>query len=95
MTAVTPPELAQAPSVSAIEQRVIALEAARRYAGKSRADNTWRGYRGAWQRFETWCQGAALVALPATPPTVAMFEVRLTFLINQTLQKVKVLICIE
>ena len=33
----------------------------------------WRGYRSAWERFDTWCQEAHLNALPATPQTVAMF----------------------
>ena len=49
------------------------MEAAKRYASKSRSENTWRGYRSAWECFDTWCQEAHLNALPATPQTVAMF----------------------
>lgn len=50
-----------------------ALEAARRYAKKSRADNTWRTYESAWRIFDDWCQTVALGSLPAAPDTVAMF----------------------
>lgn len=54
-------------------RREAAWEAARRYAGRSRAESTWRGYRSAWERFETWCGSIGATALPATPDTVAMF----------------------
>ena len=70
---VTPLEIAQKPADNALQVRKAALDAARRYAGKARADNTWRGYTSAWVRFETWCQAADLAPLPATPQTVAMF----------------------
>ena len=44
-----------------------------RYAGQSRAANTWRGYKSAWVRSEDWCLQADLVALPATSETLALF----------------------
>ncbi len=50
-----------------------ALDAARRYSRKSRADSTWRAYRSDWRQFEAWCQTVALPSLPADPDTVAMF----------------------
>lgn len=50
-----------------------ALQAARRYSRKSRADSTWRAYRNDWRQFEAWCQTVALPSLPADPDTVAMF----------------------
>ncbi len=70
---VTPLEIAQTPEDQALQVREESMEAAKRYAGKSRSENTWRGYRSAWERFDTWCQKAHLTALPATPQTVAMF----------------------
>ncbi len=70
---VTPLEIAQTPEDRALQVRNDALEAAKRYAGKSRSENTWRGYRSAWERFDIWCLEAHLTALPATPQTVAMF----------------------
>lgn len=65
---VTPPR-------SAIAQLELdqALDAARRYSRKSRADSTWRAYRSDWHQFEAWCQTVALPSLPADPDTVAMF----------------------
>lgn len=50
-----------------------ALQAAKRYSKKSRADSTWRAYRNDWRQFEAWCQTLALPCLPANPDTVAMF----------------------
>jgi len=37
----------------------------------SRSESTKRAYRSDWVGFETWCNGRGLVALPATPGTVA------------------------
>lgn len=73
MADVTPPEIVQTPETRALQLRETALESAKRYAGKSRAESTWRTYRSAWMRFEAWCQAAALSPLPASPQTVAMF----------------------
>lgn len=50
-----------------------ALQAAKRYSRKSRADSTWRAYQSDWRQFEAWCQTVALPVLPAEPDTVAMF----------------------
>lgn len=50
-----------------------ALQAAKHYSKRSRADSTWRAYRSDWRRFEVWCQSVALQSLPAEPDTVAMF----------------------
>jgi len=50
-----------------------ALNAARRYAKKSRAENTWRTYESAWRQFDEWCLSVVLPSLPAGPETVAMF----------------------
>jgi len=50
-----------------------ALNAARRYAQKSRSENTWRGYQNDWQQFEAWCLKLNLQVLPAKPETVALF----------------------
>lgn len=50
-----------------------AFSAAKRYASKSRSDNTWRAYRSDWRRFEAWTERAGLPCLPAETDTVAMF----------------------
>lgn len=50
-----------------------AMEAARRYAKKSRSESTWRTYESAWRLFDEWCSSVALPSLPAEPETVAMF----------------------
>ena len=72
-TPVTPLEITQTSDKQALELREAAIESAKRYAEKSRSENTWRGYRSAWARFEAWCLKAQLNALPANPQTVAMF----------------------
>lgn len=54
-------------------ERERAFNEARRYAKKSRSDQTWRAYRSDWALFETWCVIVALPPLPAKPETVAMF----------------------
>ncbi len=50
-----------------------ASNAARRYAQKSRSENTWRAYQNDWRQFEVWCLKLNLRVLPAEPETVAMF----------------------
>gem|GEM_PF-4494934 len=50
-------------------QRDAAMEAAKRYAGKARSENTWRGYRAAWppaKLLAHGCQGGALSGLGDT-----------------------------
>lgn len=44
-----------------------------RYMERASADATLRAYRSDWRIFHTWCAAKALVALPATPSTVAAF----------------------
>lgn len=63
------------PSRTALAQLELhnALQAAKRYSKKSRADSTWRAYRSDWRLFEAWCQSVRLASLPADPDTVAMF----------------------
>lgn len=50
-----------------------ALDQARLYATKSRADSTWRAYKSDWRIFEAWCDSVALPPLPAEAETLAMF----------------------
>jgi integrase len=50
-----------------------ALEAAARYARGSRAAATWRAYEADWRAFQEWCEAVGVMALPATPHTVALF----------------------
>ena len=49
------------------------MDAARRYAHRSRSDSTWRTYVAAWGQFEAYCQLLELPALPADAQTVALF----------------------
>lgn len=44
-----------------------------RYMERASSDATLKAYRSDWRIFEAWCATKALVALPATPPTVAAF----------------------
>jgi integrase len=41
------------------------------YLASSRARNTVRGYRSAFQQFARWCDVAGLQSMPATPETIA------------------------
>lgn len=50
-----------------------ALEAAKKYANKSRSEATWRAYRHDWRQFENWCALVERASLPADPETVALF----------------------
>lgn len=50
-----------------------ALESARRYANKSRADSTWRAYESDIARFQQWCKSVDRSSLPADTETVAAF----------------------
>jgi integrase len=49
------------------------FEAARDYARAGRAKRTQEAYRRAWAGFEAWCHGKGLLALPASPETVAIW----------------------
>ncbi len=46
---------------------------ARGYAADARANSTRRAYLADFRAFEAWCAGHALVSLPATPATVAVY----------------------
>lgn len=65
-TAIVP---APAASLALVE----AVEAARAYASKSKADATRRAYRSDWQAFAAWCDANGVPALPASPATVATY----------------------
>ena len=45
----------------------------REYIRASKAENTLRGYQSDWRDFCGWCERQPLVALPATPETVAAY----------------------
>ncbi|MEJ7765462.1 MAG: site-specific integrase [Acidimicrobiales bacterium] len=47
------------------------------YLRAARAPNTLAAYRSDWGEFEAWCQHRQLVALPATPETLARYLVEL------------------
>jgi integrase len=49
------------------------VEAARRFAAASRAENTKRTYACQWGRFVAWCAARRLASLPADPGTVIMY----------------------
>ncbi len=42
----------------------------RKFALKSRAENTIVNYRSSWQAFESWCKDSGAVSLPASPDMV-------------------------
>ena len=48
-------------------------EAARKYARKSKADNTIRMYRSAWAEFQRFAEARGVPSLPASPATVIDF----------------------
>ncbi len=45
----------------------------RAYARHAWSANTRRAYAAAWRRFETWCDGQGVAALPAVPSDVAAY----------------------
>lgn len=49
------------------------LEKARDFVAQSQAANTTRAYAADWEHFTAWCTEHGLVALPATPATVALY----------------------
>jgi site-specific recombinase XerD len=50
-----------------------AVAAAAGYAKASRSAATWRAYESDWKAFQAWCRAVDLIAMPATPHTVALF----------------------
>lgn len=49
------------------------LDRTRAYAALSHAQNTRKGYRSDWARFEAWCASRGVCAMPAAPTTVALY----------------------
>jgi integrase len=49
------------------------VQDARDFASASRAPNTLRAYRAAWDGFEAWCARRGLEPMPASPGTVALY----------------------
>ena len=49
------------------------VEQAREYARRSKSAATRRGYAADWKSFTRWCDEKGLLALPATPETVALY----------------------
>ncbi len=41
------------------------------YQSHTKASETWRGYKGDWERFRAWATANGVSALPATPETVS------------------------
>lgn len=50
-----------------------AVEAAKRFVGASKAENTMRAYRADFDAWAAWCAGRALPSLPASPELVATY----------------------
>ncbi|MBZ0116142.1 MAG: hypothetical protein K8H88_04090, partial [Sandaracinaceae bacterium] len=50
-----------------------AFEHAQAFADAARSERTRDAYRYQWARFEVWCEAHALVPLPASPATVALY----------------------
>jgi integrase len=62
-------------------------EAARAYARRSKAENTKRAYRAAWEDFTAWCENKGLEPLPAEPRSVGWYlTARAQHLKTSTLQ---------
>lgn len=62
-----------APASAALAELEAMAEEAFCYARASKAPATLRAYRSDWAHFEAWCAARGLVALPASPETVAMY----------------------
>lgn len=58
---------------AALEQLEQLAEEAFEFAQASKAAATVRAYRSDWRDFTAWCDCRALVALPASPETVALY----------------------
>jgi site-specific recombinase XerD len=50
-----------------------ALDQAREFAQRSKAESTLRGYRSDWRDFCAWCEGQRVAPLPASPELVAAY----------------------
>ena len=67
------PAVAPAHAGSAVELRADDQERINRALRDARAPNTWRAYRGAWQRSAAWAVDRGHRHLPADPAAVAAF----------------------
>ena len=67
------PAVAPAHAGSAVELRADDQERINRALRDARAPNTWRAYRGAWQRWAAWAVDRGHRHLPADPAAVAAF----------------------
>lgn len=64
------------PEVKAAETSAFLQQAQSRiatYAANSKSANTWKAYKADLRDFRAWCESLNLVALPATPETVAAY----------------------
>ncbi|RMD96339.1 MAG: integrase [Bacteroidetes bacterium] len=61
------------PSGSLQERLQADAEAARKFAARSRAENTLRAYRADWVDFARWCEARRLPSLPAPPEVVTLY----------------------
>lgn len=59
--------------IASIEKFAPAAEQAREFARRARSRATLRAYKTDWADFQTWCADHDLLALPATPETVAAY----------------------
>lgn len=60
-------------SSSALAALAPLVEAARAYVAAAQSDATRKAYRASWVAFTTWASSNGLVAMPATPETVALY----------------------
>jgi integrase len=56
--------------IANLQQRA---EQARGYAAQARAERTRRTYAACWRDFAAWCSAHALIAMPCTPATLALY----------------------
>lgn len=54
------------------------VQQTRELVSKAKASNTSKAYETDWKLFATWCASRGLVALPASPETVALYITHLT-----------------
>ena len=71
LSAITPKIAVFSPSISELTAGVASFLQA------SKAKNTRRAYSADWQHFSRWCEGRGLIALPASPETIALYLVDL------------------
>jgi site-specific recombinase XerD len=60
------------------------VDAAKAFAGNSKAPNTWKAYKSDWRGFAAWCRSSGFVSLPARPEAVALYVSHLASLGRKT-----------